>query len=87
MNKNKILSKIIGESVRRWRQVMDYNQSQIAEELGISTSALCRFEQGKCDNAGILLWCIARGFNIERDFYMNGRSASAFDVVEEVKKE
>lgn len=37
----------LGQIIRRWRKSCDIHQKDLAKEIGISTSTLCHFENGK----------------------------------------
>lgn len=37
----------LGQIIRRWRRSCDIHQKDLAKEIGISTSTLCHFENGK----------------------------------------
>ena len=46
---------MIGEVIKGWRQRHYVGQREVAKLIGISTSTLCRIEQGKqVDQAGMM---------------------------------
>lgn len=55
--------KKIGESCKYFRKncLLKITQKQIAEELKISKTLVCLFENGKLNNAYILSWYVKRG--------------------------
>ncbi len=53
----------VGVQCKEFRKQQGYYQSAVAKDLGYSTENISAFETGRNDNARILLWYLAHGFN------------------------
>ncbi len=62
---NTMLYALVASSCRRWRLTNDYQLNQVAREVGLSPATVHQFEHGRNNNASILLWYIAHGFDIK----------------------
>lgn len=62
---NEEIAKIIGENVRRYRKMMKYTQTRLAEEADIDRSAIAKLERGKYLPTVTFLLAISRTLNIE----------------------
>ena len=51
-----------GKRCKRWRIThTNYTQQMIADELGVTSAAVSRFEAGKADNMYMLCWYLENG--------------------------
>lgn len=55
--------KALGIQCKRLRRTLDIKQSQVAIETGYSQKSISAFENGRTNNALILLWYINHGLN------------------------
>lgn len=62
--------KQIGPKCKQYRERIGYIQIDVARDLGYSVNNISSFENGRNDNAQILLWYIAHGMKYE-DFFDN----------------
>lgn len=60
----------IGRRCKRYRTDIGLYQSDVAKDTGYSIENISSFENGRNDNARILLWYIAHGMNYS---YLFGR--------------
>jgi transcriptional regulator with XRE-family HTH domain len=72
------MMKKIGERIRRIRVMKDYTQSNVAEDLGMTTGAYAKIERGETDANVSRLLQIAQILEVHVcDFFEDSRSASA----------
>lgn len=62
--------KQIGPKCKQYRESIGYKQTDVALDLGYSVNNISSFENGRNDNAQILLWYFAHGMLYE-DFFDN----------------
>lgn len=62
--------KQIGQKCKQYRESIGYIQTDVARDLGYSVNNISSFENGRNDNAQILLWYFANGMMYE-DFFDN----------------
>ena len=55
--------KALGVQCKRLRRTLDIKQTQVAIETGYSQKSISAFENGRTNNALILLWYINHGLN------------------------
>ena len=55
--------KMLGVQCKRLRRILDIKQTQVAIETGYSVKTISAFENGRINNALILLWYINHGLN------------------------
>lgn len=55
--------KALGGQCKRLRRTLDIKQTQVAIETGYSQKSISAFENGRTNNALILLWYINHGLN------------------------
>lgn len=63
---NRELIKFVGARCRTFRQSIGLKQEVVAKETGYSVETVSGFENGRNNNASILLWYIAHGMEFER---------------------
>ena len=56
--------KKIGERCKRFRQLLQYRQIDVARDTGYSLENISGFENGRNDNGLIMLWYIAHGMSV-----------------------
>ena len=56
--------KRIGLRCKRYRELLQYRQADVAHDTGYSIENISGFENGRNDNGLILLWYIAKGMTI-----------------------
>ena len=56
--------KELGEKCAEYRKQNKILQSEIAEELGVSTETISAFEHGRTNNAVVLSWYIRHGLKL-----------------------
>lgn len=61
----------LGRRCQVYRQSLAYRQIDVARDLGYEQSTISRFEQGKNDNARILMWYVIHGFDLR--IHIEGR--------------
>lgn len=57
--------KEIGQKCKKYRINKGYYQNNVASDTGYSVENVSSFENGRNDNARILLWYFAHGMQIE----------------------
>lgn len=55
--------KAVGVQCKRLRRTLDIKQTQVAIETGYSLKTISAFENGRTNNALILLWYLNHGLN------------------------
>lgn len=53
--------KTVGRKCQRLRKSLNIRQSQVAKEIGYTPKSISAFENGRVNNAIILLWYINHG--------------------------
>lgn len=56
--------KELGEKCAEYRKQNKILQSEIADELGVSTETISAFEHGRTNNAVVLSWYIRHGLKL-----------------------
>jgi len=64
-------NKALGRACQNFRKLKKIKQMQVALETGYSKENVSAFENGRINNAGILLWYFYNGISIEY-IKMNG---------------
>ncbi len=62
-----MLSLIIGENIRKWRQFRGYQQPEFAEKISVSVVTLSKWENGRVDISISSLLKIASALEINLD--------------------
>lgn len=55
----------MGQRCKQYRIEHGYYQTDVASDMGYSVENISSFENGRNDNARILLWYMAHGMNAE----------------------
>jgi transcriptional regulator with XRE-family HTH domain len=79
------MMKTIGERIRRIRAMKDYTQSNVAEDLGMTTGAYAKIERGETDANVSRLLRIAEILEVNVcDFFEDARKPSVVSQPENV---
>lgn len=62
---NTLTLSYLGKRCQKYRKKIGYYQRQIASDTGYSIESISAFENGRSDNARILLWYFQHGLTIE----------------------
>ena len=65
MHSNREILKEVGQKCKNFRIEKGYYQTDVARDLGYSLENISSFENGRNDNAIILLWYIKHGMTLE----------------------
>lgn len=76
--------KKIGERCKRFRQLLQYRQIDVARETGYGVENISGFENGRNDNGLIMLWYIAHGMPV--GMILNDTVDKALGMKQEVKE-
>lgn len=76
--------KKIGERCKRFRQLLQYRQIDVAHDTGYSLENISGFENGRNDNGLIMLWYIAHGMSV--GMILNDTVDKALGMKQEVKE-
>ena len=68
---------MLGPRIAALRRTAGFTQSQLADRLGISPSAVGMYEQGRREPAGELLISMARLFGVSTDYLLTGTVGDA----------
>ena len=52
----------LGRECKAFRELLDYTQSEVAQELKVSDKTISAFECGRNDSAILLCWYLRKGF-------------------------
>ena len=66
MRSNREILKEVGQRCKNFRIEKGYYQTDVARDLGYSLENISSFENGRNDNAIILLWYIMHGMPIDK---------------------
>lgn len=66
MRSNREILKEVGQRCKKFRVESGYYQTDVARDLGYSLENISSFENGRNDNAIILLWYIMHGMPIDK---------------------
>lgn len=66
---------MIGNRIRQLRQEAGMTQKELAEQLGISPSAVGMYEQGRREPPGEVLIQLCRLFHVSSDWLLSGSTA------------
>ena len=57
-------NKEIGAKCAEFRKTIDVKQSEIASDLNVSVETISAFENGRTNNARVLVWYIEHGMTL-----------------------
>lgn len=65
---------LFGERLKHLRKSQGLSQAKIAEKLGVSVNAVCRWEKGETQPKGGHLWDLAKLLNTQVSFLLHGKT-------------
>ena len=68
---------MLGARIAALRRNKGMSQGQLARHLGVSTSAVGMYEQGRREPAGAILVSLAECFGVSTDYLLTGRPNGA----------
>lgn len=54
-------------TVRKWRLIRDYKQTEVADILGVSPKTVIHWEKETTDLSNVTIYALAKLYNIEID--------------------
>ena len=63
---------MLGDRIARLRKAAGMNQAELAEKIGVSTSAIGMYEQGRREPSCALLVSLARALNTSLQYLLTG---------------
>lgn len=71
---------MLGPRIAALRQLSGMKQAELAEKLGVSTSAVGMYEQGRREPGTQLLVKLAKVFSVTTDYLLTGNPVTASDA-------